>query len=32
LLGKHPLVRCFQDAPTEAGGWEATLVRIRQGN
>ena len=28
LLGKHPLVREFKDAPAEAGGWGATIVEL----
>jgi DNA-nicking Smr family endonuclease len=29
LLKKSPLVESFQDAPSEAGGWGATIVFLR---
>jgi SAM-dependent methyltransferase len=29
LLGAHPRVRTFRDAPMERGGWGATLVELR---
>ncbi len=31
LLGRHPLVAGFADAPPERGGRGATLVRLRPG-
>lgn len=29
-LGRNPLVEAFADAPPEAGGWGATVVRLRR--
>jgi len=29
LLKKNPMVKSFQDAPLEAGGWGATLVELK---
>ena len=29
ILSQHRLVLTFKDAPPEAGGWGATLVRLR---
>ena len=29
VLGAHPLVEAFTDAPPERGGWGATVVRLR---
>lgn len=29
LLAKDPRVKAFEDAPPEAGGWGATLVKLR---
>jgi dsDNA-specific endonuclease/ATPase MutS2 len=30
VLGRHPLVASFADAPLQAGGWGATTVRLRR--
>lgn len=30
VLARSPLVRDFCDAPPEAGGWGATVVRLRE--
>jgi dsDNA-specific endonuclease/ATPase MutS2 len=29
VLGRHPAVAAFADAPPERGGWGATIVRLR---
>ena len=29
ILSRHRLVLTFKDAPPEAGGWGATIVRLR---
>jgi dsDNA-specific endonuclease/ATPase MutS2 len=31
ILTKSEFVASFQDAPAEAGGWGATIARIREG-
>lgn len=31
LLDKHPAVSAFKDAPSEAGGWGATVVNLMRG-
>ena len=30
LLARHPLVAAFVDAPSERGGWGATIVRLKR--
>lgn len=30
LLKKSPLVKSFKDAPTESGGWGATIVEFKK--
>lgn len=30
ILAKHPRVASFKDAPTEAGGWGATVAALRK--
>jgi dsDNA-specific endonuclease/ATPase MutS2 len=29
VLGRHPAVAAFADAPPERGGWGATVVRLK---
>jgi DNA mismatch repair protein MutS2 len=31
ILDRHPLVERWESAPTEAGGWGATLARLKLG-
>ena len=30
ILSKHPLVQSFKDAPSERGGWGATIVELKK--
>jgi DNA-nicking Smr family endonuclease len=30
ILAKNPLVESFSEVPLEAGGWGATLVRLKR--
>ena len=32
VLNKHPAVASYQDAPIGAGGWGATIVRLKEQN
>ncbi len=32
LLRRNPMVRSFQDAPPEAGGWGATIAELERVN
>ena len=32
ILKKHPLVQSFADAPSERGGWGATIVELKRKN
>jgi len=32
ILKKNALVQSFEDAPSERGGWGATIVKLRKGS
>jgi DNA-nicking Smr family endonuclease len=32
ILKKNTLVQSFEDAPSERGGWGATIVKLRKGS